>query len=93
MQGFEEGDGGCWGEVFVVVVIDLDHGRVDAGAEALDFREGEELVGGCLAGVDAEVGGYCGHDAVGAASAELAWGLEDRGFSGGIFGRWPIVDS
>ena len=46
--GFEEFDGCLWGEAFVVVVVHLDHGGVGAGAEAFDFAEGEETVGGGL---------------------------------------------
>lgn len=44
---------GC--QVLVEVVVDLDHGGVDAGAETFDFGEGEEAVFGCFAVVDAEV--------------------------------------
>ena len=43
------------GEVLVVVVVDLDHGGVDAGAEALDLADGEELVVGHAADADAKV--------------------------------------
>ena len=43
------------GEVLVVVVVDLDHGRVDAGAEALDLADGEKLVVGHAADADAKV--------------------------------------
>jgi hypothetical protein len=56
LEGREELDGGLGGEVLVVVVVDLDHGGVDAGAEALDLDEGEEAIGGGLALLDAEVG-------------------------------------
>jgi len=75
LQRFEELDGGFRGQVFVVVVVDLDHGGVDAGAEAFDFGEGEETVGGGVAGANAEVllDGF--HDYVGAGAAELAGGL------------------
>ena len=43
------------GEVLVVVVVDLDHGRVDAGAEALNLADGEELVVSHAADADAKV--------------------------------------
>ena len=42
-------------EILVVVVVDLDHGRVDACAQALHLGEGEELVLGHLADADLEV--------------------------------------
>ena len=47
------GVGNC--EVFIVVVVDLDHGRVDTCPKALHLADGEELVVGHLAGSDAEV--------------------------------------
>lgn len=79
LEGVEQLDGGLGGEVLVVVVVDLDHGGVDAGAEALDFDEGEEAVLGGLALLDAEVVGDGLDDGVGAAAAELAGGLAWRG--------------
>ena len=33
----------------------LNHGRVDAGPEALDFRKGEHLVIGSLADLDVQL--------------------------------------
>lgn len=77
LQGFEEPDSGFRGQVFVVVVVDLDHGGVDAGAEALDFGEGEEFVRRRLARVNAEVGADGFHDEVGTAATELAGSLSD----------------
>ena len=77
LQRLEQVDGGLGRQVFVVVVVDLDHGRVGARAETFDFGEGEEAVGGRLAVVDAEVGGDGFHDGVGV--AELAGSL---GFGG-----------
>lgn len=68
-------DGGLGGEILVVVVIDLDHGGVDAGAEALDLEEGEEAVLGGLATLDAQVASDGLDDGVGAAAAELAGSL------------------
>lgn len=59
-------------QVLVVVVVDLDHGRVGAGAEALDLDEGEEAVGGGLALLDAQVLRDGLDDGVAAAAAELA---------------------
>ena len=69
LEGLEELDRCLGGEVLVVVVVDLDHGGVDAGAEALDFDEGEEAVGGGLALLDAEVGCDGLDDGVGTAAA------------------------
>merc|ERR1719220_2717800 len=54
------------GEVLVVIVVDLDHGRVDAGAEALDLADGEELVVGHAADADAKVFLAGRHDLVAA---------------------------
>ncbi len=53
----------------------MEHGGVDAGAKAFDFGEGEEVVWGGVARVDAQVGGDGFHDFIGAAAAELAGGL------------------
>lgn len=59
-------------QVLVVVIVDLDHGRVHACAQAFDLNECEQAVGGRLAGVDAEVV-FDGFDnGVGAAAAKLA---------------------
>ena len=52
----EELDGVLRRQVLEEHVIHLDHRRVDARAEALDLREGEEAVGARLARLDAEVG-------------------------------------
>ena len=60
------------GEVLVVVVVDLDHGRVDAGAEALDLADGEELVVSHAADADAKVLLAGRHDLV--ATSEPAGG-------------------
>ena len=51
-------------EIFVVVIIDLDHGRVDASSEALDLADGEELVVGHLAGSNSKVLLACSHDLI-----------------------------
>ena len=48
-------DHGLGSQVFVVMISDLDHGRVDAGAKALYFGEGEEAIGGGFSGVDAKM--------------------------------------
>lgn len=77
-QGVEQLNGGLWGEVLVVVVVDLDHGGVDAGAEALNLDEGEEAVGGGLSLLDSEVLLDGLDDDVGAAAAELAGCLYER---------------
>ena len=60
------------GEVLVVVVVDLDHGRVDAGAEALDLADGEELVVSHATDADAKVLLAGRHDLV--AASEPAGG-------------------
>ena len=60
------------GEVLVVVVVDLDHGRVDAGAEALDLANGEELVVSHATDADAKVLLAGRHDLV--AASEPAGG-------------------
>lgn len=73
-EGIDELPGRLGGQVLVVVVVDLDHGRVDAGAEALDLEVGEEAVGRRLALLDAEVLLDRLDDGVGAAAAELAGG-------------------
>lgn len=75
-EGAEELDDGLGGEVLVVVVVDLNHGGVDAGAETLDFDEGEEAVGGGLAFLDVEVFLDGLDDDVTSAAAELARSLE-----------------
>lgn len=64
--------GGLGRQVLVVVVVDLHHGRVDAGAEALDLDEGEEPVRGRVARLDAQALLDRLDDGVGAAAAELA---------------------
>lgn len=57
LESLEKLNGGFGGQILVVVVVDLDHGGVDAGAEAFDLEEGEETVLGSLALLDAEVVG------------------------------------
>lgn len=72
----EEGLDGLWGQILVIVVVDLDHGGVDAGSQAFDLDVGEEAVLGGVAGGNAEVLVDSLDDGVGAAAAELAWGLD-----------------
>ena len=79
LEGLEQLHGSFWGQIFVVLVVDLDHGGVDAGAEALDFDEGEEAVGGCLALLNTELGLDSFDNGVGAAAAELT-GCLDKEF-------------
>lgn len=67
-------DHGLWGEVFKVVVVDLDHGSVGAGTEALDFDQGKLLVLGGLTGLDAELSLESLEDLCGATAAEHARG-------------------
>ena len=62
--------GGLGCEVLEEVVVDLNHGSVDASAEALDLGESEHVVGCGLAGVDANLLLNGLHDAV--AASELA---------------------
>ena len=64
--------GVSYSEIFVVVIVDLDHGRVDAGAEALDLADGEELIVGHAADADAKVLLAGRHDLV--AASEPAGG-------------------
>lgn len=75
LQGLEQRDDRLRRQVLVVVVVDLNHWRVDAGAQTFDLHVCEQLVGGCLAGVDAEVGVDGLDDGVGAAATELAGSL------------------
>ena len=51
-------------EIFVVVIVDLDHGRVDARSKALNLADGEELVVGHVAGSNAKVLLARSHDLV-----------------------------
>lgn len=46
---------GGGGEILVVVVVDLNHGGVHAGTEALDLENGEETVGSGLALLNSEL--------------------------------------
>lgn len=75
LEGGEEGFDGLGGQVFVVVIIDLDHGGIDAGTQTFDFDEGEEVVLGRVAGGDTQV--FCDglDDLVATAATELAGGL------------------
>jgi hypothetical protein len=86
LQCIQEGDGRFVGQVFVVVVVDLNHGGVRARAEALDFGHGEKAVLGSLAVVDAQSVFASFHDSV--AVAEHAWGLLQSAvlgaFGGGV---------
>lgn len=75
LEGSQDGLDGLGGQVFVVVVVDLDHGGVDAGAEALDFDVCEETVLGGVAGGDSEVLGDGLDDGGTTTATKLAWGL------------------
>jgi hypothetical protein len=77
-EGVEQLDGGLWGEILVVVIVDLDHGGVYTGTEALDLDEGEEAVGGSLSLLDSEVLLDGLDDDIGAAAAKLAGCLSER---------------
>ena len=54
-QSGQERLDGLGGEILVVVVIDLDHGGVHTGGQALDLDEGEEAVFGGFANADTQV--------------------------------------
>ena len=72
LESSEKSLDGFRGEVLVVVVVDLDHGCVDASTETLDFDEGEKTVFRGVAGSDTQVF-RDGIDNLGAAAAtELA---------------------
>jgi len=84
LKSCQEGLDGLGSQVFVVVIVDLDHGGVDASAQALDFDVCEEAVFSGVAGGNSEVLGDGLDDRGTTAATELAWGLEGRelGFSG-----------
>jgi hypothetical protein len=69
LQGREQRLDRLGRQILVVVVVDLDHGRVGACTQALNLDKGEEAVGGRLALLDAEVLGYGLDDLVAAAAA------------------------
>lgn len=60
------------GKVLVVVVVDLDHGSVDAGTQAFDLDEGEEAVFGSVSRGDTQVFRDRLDDLVATATTELA---------------------
>lgn len=37
----------------VIIVVDLDHRRIHAGSQALDFNQSKHLILRCLPGLDA----------------------------------------
>lgn len=71
----EQGLDGLGSQILVVLVVDLNHGRIDAGAEALDLDKCEEAVLGGLALLDAQVLLDRLDYGVTAAASELAGGL------------------
>ena len=76
----EEGLDRLGRKVLVIVVVDLDHGRVDTGTQTLDFNEGEEAVFRGVARGDTQVFRN-GFDDLGATAAtELAWCLNNGNF-------------
>lgn len=75
LEGSEESLDGLGGQILVVVVVDLDHGGVNAGTQALDLDVGEEAVLGGVAGGDAEVLVDSLNNGVGTATTKLAGGL------------------
>ena len=72
LEGGEQLLGGLGGQVLVVVVVDLDHGGVDAGAQALHLDEGEEPVRRRLPLLDPQLLLHRAYDLVAAAASELA---------------------
>ena len=73
LEVLEQLNGVFGGEVFVdPLPVDLDHGSVGAGAQALDFLDGEHVVGGGLPIFDSEMFLAGGDDIFGA--SELAGG-------------------
>lgn len=72
----QKGLNGLGGQVLVVVIVDLDHGGVDTGTQALNLDVGKEPVLSSVAGGDAEVLVDSLDDGVAAAASELAGGLE-----------------
>jgi hypothetical protein len=74
-EGLEEVLDGGGGKVLVVVVVNLNHGGVDAGTEAFDLENGEETVGGGLALLNAELLLDGLDDNIRAATSKLARGL------------------
>lgn len=75
-QGADKLDGGLRGKILVVVVVDLNHGSVNAGAEALDLDKCEEAVGRGLALLNAKLLLEGLDNDVGAAAAELTRSLQ-----------------
>lgn len=69
LQGRQQLLGRLGRQVLVVVVVDLDHGRVDAGAQALHLDEGEQAVGRRLSLLDPQLLFNCRDDLVAAAAA------------------------
>lgn len=75
LERLEKSNHGLRGQVLVEIVVDLDHGGVDAGSEALDFNHSEESVFGGLARVDTEVVLDGLDDLVTSATSQLTWSL------------------
>ncbi len=75
LRGSEKRLGGLGCKILVVVVVDLNHRRVDASTEAFDLDECEEPIGRRLALLNSEVLLDRLHDRVATAAAELARGL------------------
>lgn len=83
-QGGKEGLGRLGGKVLEVVIVDLNHGGVDTGAQTLNLGESEETVFGGVAGGDAEVLGHSVDNDLATAAAELAWCLSVSGHQHGV---------
>ena len=52
---------------YIEVVVDLEHGGIDASSKTLYFLQCEHAVLGCLAVLDTQLLGQALHDAVGSA--------------------------
>ena len=78
LESGEKSLDGFGGEIFVVVVVDLDHGGIDTGTQAFDLDESEQTILSGVAGSDAQVLGDRLDDLGAAATAELARCLDGR---------------
>lgn len=78
LEGCQNGLDGLGGQVFVIVIVDLDHWGVDASSQALDFDECKETVFGGVAGGDSKVLSDSLDDRGTTAATELAGSLKCR---------------
>lgn len=78
LQGREKGLDRLGCEIFVVVVVDLNHGGIDTGTQALDLNESEKAIFCCVSGLDAQVLFDSFEDLGATAATELAGCLINR---------------